>query len=245
MAADLRNELTSQSPAYRQALDASGDYLKADSAFKSAPKLVFDNKLSPRAFAQQVAKMTEGEREALKAGIANHALTLVNSGRMAPKTLATPGVRQKLVTVLGEDGAGNLIKSAELEVQKAAFESRYGPAAGSVTSDMLAGGEELAQSVGGGPLNLGRMVTNPIQTLKAGGEELINRAYSAATQPGQVAARDAIGQRYLSSPQELADWLEANKANIRPPVFPRGNPLNAPNPFAFTPAGGVSATPRR
>jgi hypothetical protein len=245
MAADLRSELTSQSPAYRQALDASGDYLKADSAFKSAPKLVFDNKLSPRAFAQQVAKMTEGEREALKAGIANHALTLVNSGRMAPKTLSTPGIRQKLVAVLGEDGAGNLIKSADLEVQKAAFESRYGPAAGSVTSDMLAGGEELAQSVGGGPLNLGRMVTNPLQTLKAGGEELINRAYSAATQPGQVAARDVIGQRYLNSPQELADWLEANQVNIKPPVFPRGNPLNAPNPFAFRPVGGVTATPRK
>lgn len=231
MAQTLRGELTSQSPAYRQALETSGDYLKASTAFKKAPDLVFNNKLTPREFAQQVAKMTEGEREALRAGIANHALNLVDSGRMKPKAFSTPGVRQKLGVILGEDGANGLIETAELEARKAAFETRYGPGAGSISADMLAGGEELAQSVGGGPLNLGRMAMNPVQTIKAGGEALINRAYSAATQPGQAAARDAIGQRYMMSPQALADYLEANPVNVKPPILPG---LRAPNPFAFT-----------
>ncbi|MCA4915743.1 MAG: hypothetical protein ING85_03850, partial [Phenylobacterium sp.] len=45
MASTLRGELTSQSPAYRQALETSGDYLKADAAFKNAPRLVFNDKL--------------------------------------------------------------------------------------------------------------------------------------------------------------------------------------------------------
>lgn len=246
MASTLRGELTSQSPAYKQALETSGDYLKADAAFKNAPRLVFNDKLSPRAFAQQVAKMTEGEREALRAGIANHALNLVNSGQMKPRAFSTPGVRQKLGVILGEDGANGLIQTAELEAQKAAFETRYGPGAGSVTSDILAGGEEVAQSVGGGPLNVGRMVmgtiTNPIGALRSGGEFLINKGVDLATLPGQTAARNAIGQRYMMSPQDLADYLAANPVNVPPPVFPG---MSAPNPFAFTPrAPGSSARPR-
>ena len=242
MAATLRGELTDQSSAYKQALETSGDYLKASSAFKNAPRLVFNDKLSPRAFAQQVAKMTEGEREALRAGIANHALNLVDSGKMKPRAFSTPGVRQKLGVILGDDGAKGLIETAELEARKAAFENRYGPGAGSVTSDMLAGGEEVAQSVGGGPLNVGRMVMDPIGSLRAGGEALINKGVDLATLPGQTAARNAIGQRYLMSPRELAAYLEANPVNVPPPVFPG---LSAPNPFAFTPrAPGPSPRPR-
>ena len=230
MAATLRGELTGQSPAYKQALETSGDYLKASSAFKNAPRLVFNDKLSPRAFAQQVAKMTEGEREALRAGIANHALNLVDSGKMKPRAFSTPGVRQKLGVILGDDGAKGLIETAELEARKAAFENRYGPGAGSVTSDMLAGGEEVAQSVGGGPLNVGRMVMDPIGSLRAGGEALINKGVDLATLPGQTAARNAIGQRYLMSPRELADYLAANPVNVPPPMFPGPR---APNPFSF------------
>ena len=246
MASTLRGELTSQSPAYKQALETSGDYLKASSAFKNAPRLVFNDKLSPRAFAQQVAKMTEGEREALRAGIANHALNLVDSGKMKPRAFSTPGVRQKLGVILGEDGANGLIETAELEARKAAFETRYGPGAGSITAEMMAGGEEVAQSVGGGPLNVGRMVmgtlTNPIGALRSGGEFLINKGVDLATLPGQTAARNAIGQRYLTSPQDLAAYLEANPVNMPPPVFPG---MRAPNPFAFIPrAPGSSARPR-
>ena len=242
MASTLRGELTSQSPAYRQALETSGDYLKADAAFKNAPRLVFNDKLSPRAFAQQVAKMTEGEREALRAGIANHALNLVDSGRMKPRAFSTPGVRQKLGVILGDDGARGLIETAELEARKAAFENRYGPGAGSVTSDMLAGGEEVAQSVGGGPLNVGRMFMDPLGSLRAGGEALINKGVDLATLPGQTAARDAIGKLYLNDPRQLAAYLDANPVNVPPPVFPG---MSAPNPLAFTPrAAGPSPRPR-
>ena len=242
MASTLRGELTSQSPAYRQALETSGDYLKASSAFKNAPRLVFNDKLSPRAFAQQVAKMTEGEREALRAGIANHALNLVDSGRMKPRAFSTPGVRQKLGVILGEDGANGLIDTAELEARKAAFENRYGPGAGSVTSDMLAGGEEVAQSVGGGPLNVGRMFMDPLGSLRAGGEALINKGVDLATLPGQTAARNAIGKLYLDNPGQLAAYLDANPVNVPPPVFPG---MRAPNPLAFTPrAAGPSPRPR-
>lgn len=233
MASTLRGELTSQSPAYKQALETSGDYLKASSAFKNAPRLVFNDKLSPRAFAQQVAKMTEGEREALRAGIANHALNLVDSGKMKPRAFSTPGVRQKLGVILGEDGANGLIQTAELEAQKAAFETRYGPGANSITAEMNFGGEEVAQSVGGGLPNVGRMVmgtiTNPVGALRSGGEFLINKGVDLATLPGQTAARNAIGQRYMMSPQDLASYLEANPVNVPPPMFPGPR---APNPFS-------------
>ena len=96
--------------------------------------------------------------------------------------------------------------------------------------------------MGGGPLNVGRMVMDPLGSLRAGGEALVNKAVDLATLPGQTAARNAIGQRYLMNPRDLAAYLEANPINVPPPVFPG---MSAPNPLAFTPrAAGPSPRPR-
>jgi hypothetical protein len=244
-ASDLREELTRQSDNYRQALETSGDYLRTNAAFKDAPKMLFNPKESPRALAQRLSKMTESERDALKAGVANHALTLVNTGRMKPGLFSAQGVQQKLRILLGDEQAGKLIQTAEVEAQKAAFERRYAPDSGSGTQPFLQGAKEIDESTGAvsdvGTLLMDTL-TNPVGALKKGGAAAINYGLDRVTQPGQIAARDAIGKLYLNDPRQLAAYLEANPMNVPAPMFPGPR---APNPFAFTPrAPGSSPRPR-
>jgi hypothetical protein len=241
VADDLRTELTRQSDSYRQALETSGDYLRVNAAFKDAPKMLFKGNESPRALAQRLSKMTDSEREALKAGVANHALTLVNTGKMKPGLFSTQGVQQKLRILLGDEQAEKLIQTAEVEAQKVAFERRYGPDTGSGTQPFIQGAREIDESTGADS-DIGAMVietlTNPVGALKRGSASLINYGVDRLTQPGQIAARDAIGQLYLDDPRKLAAFLEANPVNVPAPAFPGPR---APNPFALTPRAPISA----
>ncbi|MCA6301212.1 MAG: hypothetical protein IM629_04545, partial [Phenylobacterium sp.] len=229
----VRNELTNQSPNYRQALANSADYLSAQSAFQSAGKKLTDRRLTARTFADQVAQMNEGERAALRAGVANWAHDLVQTGKMTPKVLSQPIIRAKLNAAIGEEGTSTLVATAEREAQKAAFENRYG-FVNSTTDELRAAGEELAQGLGGQPQGIGQMLMSPLTTARNLGAQAIDTGIAAMTQPGQVAARDILGQRYMMSPAELADFLEANRINIPPPMFPREG-MRAPNPFRFAP----------
>ena len=226
----LRSELISANPAYGQALNVSSDYLGAQDAFYRSQKMFLNPNVTEKQFAKNIGDLTGAEKSAFRAGIANQMFDSAQNGKLDPRLFKAARTREKMRLIFGEENAQSLISTLEREAQKAAFEARYGPGAGSISADMLAGGEELAQSVGGGPLNLGRMMMNPGQTIKAGGEALINRLYSAATQPGQASARDAIGRNYMMSPRELADYLAANPVNVPPPVFPGPR---APNPFSF------------
>jgi hypothetical protein len=173
--------------------------------------------------------------------VANHALTLVNTGKMKPGLFSAQGVQQKLRILLGDEQAEKLIQTAEVEAQKVAFERRYGPDTGSGTQPFIQGAREIDESAGADS-DIGAMVietlTNPVGALKRGSASLINYGVDRLTQPGQIAARDAIGQLYLDDPRKLAAFLEANPVNVPAPVFPGPR---APNPFAFTPPAPISS----
>jgi hypothetical protein len=142
---------------------------------------------------------------------------------------------------LGEDGAASLIATAEREAQKAAFESRYG-FVNSTTDELRAAGDELATGLGGPAPTFGRMVMSPIESARNLAAQGIDAGVAALTQPGQVAARDVLGQRYMMSPQELADFLEANQITVPPPMFPG---VRSPNPFRPAPPIAPAPRPRR
>ena len=80
---------------------------------------------------------------------------------------------------------------------------------------------------------------SPIESARNLAAQGIDAGVAALTQPGQVAARDVLGQRYMMSPQELADFLEANQITIPPPMFPG---VRSPNPFR--PAPPIAPAPR-
>jgi len=240
LAQTLRGELTSQSTNYRQALANSADYLSAQSAFQSAGKKISDKRLTARTFAAQLDKMNEGERAALRAGIANWANDLVQTGKMTPKVFSQPIIRDKLRAALGDEGTANLIATAEREAQKAAFENRYG-FVNSTTDELRAAGEELASGLGGPAPTIGQQILSPITTARNFAAQGIDAGIAAVTQPGQVAARDVLGQRYMMSPQELADYLEANQITVPPPLFPS---VRSPNPFRPAPTIAPPLRPR-
>jgi hypothetical protein len=237
----LRGELTDQSNNYRDALANSADYLSAQSAFQSAGKKISDRRLTARTFAAQIDKMNEGERAAMRAGIANWANDLVQTGKMTPKVFSQPIIRDKLRAALGEDGAASLIATAEREAQKAAFENRYG-FVNSTTDELRAAGDELATGLGGPAPTIGQQILSPVTTARNLAAQGIDAGVAALTQPGQVAARDVLGQRYMMSPQELADFLEANQITIPPPAFPG---VRSPNPFRPAPPIAPAPRPRR
>lgn len=241
LAQTLRGELTRQSPNYRQALANSADYLSTRSAFDRASSLLSNNRVTEREFATAVGRMTDTERAALRAGAANWAFDLVQTGRMTPRVLAQPRIRAKLTALLGEEGAGNLIATAEREMQKAAFENRYG-FVNSTTDELRAAGQELDEGLGGTQgRSIGRALMNPLGTARDLGAQAIDFGVRMA-QTGQVPARDALGRAYTMSPRELADYLAANPINLPPPVIPRPN---APNPFRFTTAPPRTSQARR
>ena len=241
LAQTLRGELTRQSPNYRQALANSADYLSTRSAFDRASSLLSNNRVTEREFATAVGRMTDTERAALRAGAANWAFDLVQTGRMTPRVLAQPRIRAKLTALLGEEGAGDLIATAEREMQKAAFENRYG-FVNSTTDELRAAGQELDEGLGGTQgRSFGRALMNPIGTARDLGAQAIDFGVRMA-QSGQVPARDALGRAYTMSPRELADYLAANPITVPPPVIPRPN---APNPFRFTTAPPRTSQARR
>lgn len=244
LAQTLRGELTDQSENYRNALAKSADYLSTSAAFERARSLLTNNRVTEREFASTVGRMSEAERQALRAGVANWAYDLVQTGKMTPKVLSQPRIRAKLTAALGDEGAASLVATAERETQKAAFENRYG-FVNSTTDELRAAGQELDDGLGAPGSTIGQMVMSPFNSARNMAAQGIDAGIARLTQPGQVQARDALGRSYMMSPQELADYLEANQVNIPPPMFPRQG-LRAPNPFAFTaPPPRSPQAPRR
>jgi hypothetical protein len=146
---ELRSELISANPVYGKALKVSSDYLGAQDAFYRSQKQFLNPNVTEQQFAQNIAALSGAEKSAFKAGIANQMFDSAQNGKLDPRMFKAERVREKMRLVFGEQDAQSLISTLEREAQKAAFENRYGPGAGSISADMLAGGEELAQSVGG------------------------------------------------------------------------------------------------
>jgi hypothetical protein len=102
---EFRDELTSQSPNYRQALAVSGDYLSAQSAFEQSQRML-GNGMDEFAFTQTLQRMSEGQRQAFRVGAAKWAYDRAQTGKLTPQSLvgqAGARLRAKLTAALGED----------------------------------------------------------------------------------------------------------------------------------------------
>ena len=203
----LREELIDANPAYGRALETSGDYLSSEAAFRDAGKDIFNSNLTERQFAERFARMSESSREAYKGGIANRFHDLAQNSRLDPKVLKTPRVRVKLQMALGNDEADRLIELAGHEGDMLAFERRYAPGAGSITSEMAAGQAEQDAMSG-----KGAEIINDV--LRTGPKRAIGAQLGAAmealgpTRGMPVGARDKAGQALMMSPAELAAAIQ-------------------------------------
>jgi hypothetical protein len=220
-------------PAYGDALATSGDYLSANQAFIDGGKFAFSGKITERQFSQKLAAMGPGEREAFKGGIANHLFDLAQNGKLDPKILATPRVRQKLEMALGQREAGELIASAQQEAQMLGFERRYAPGANSITQEMKAAMDEqdIGSPVLGALIEAGvAQARNPgANGLANWGLAQVGKLGSWAQTPAMpVGVRDEAGRMLMMSPQELAEYFGKMNLNV---------PNRAPNAAGVYGAG--------
>lgn len=87
-------------PGYNNALKTSADYLSTENAFDRAKGRLFNGPVSQFASLWDSAG-SQGEQDAIRAGMANDILELSDRGRLQPGAFKTPGVQQKLQIAFG------------------------------------------------------------------------------------------------------------------------------------------------
>lgn len=157
-------------PGYREALDASGDYLSVQSAYSRAQGSLMRGSVRDFGRVWGSAK-TPAEREAIRAAMANDLLLLAERGHLRGGKFSAPGMQQKLELAFGKKGAAEFIAKMEAEAALARSSQRMMPGAGSPTM-------ELAEAAG----DQGSLLSD---VARIGGK--------AATGQGRSAAFDAIG----------------------------------------------------
>lgn len=228
---EFRDELTNQSPNYRQALSIGSDYLSAQQAFDDAGRLLVRSNVNEKQFADALNRMGEGQRLAFNAGISNWAFDLGQTGKLDPKILKQPRIRAKLNMALGPERAKELIDATETEAAKLAYERRWDPNNSTLTFEAGNAADEMGVR-DAAPMSPGTALMNPISSLKTAGAKGIDWAVTKTLQklnPDAAAVRDEMGRLFMLSGQDLADYLAANPVNVPPPVFPGPR---APNPFS-------------
>jgi len=231
---ELRQEMfrlaeeNNRNPAYVSAVREAGDYLSAEAAFGNTQKQLFSSRVTANDFDKLTKKMSPAERKAAQAGAANAFFNLEQTGRLKPGALKVPHVQRKLEALFGPNGAEKMQRLAADEDAMRAFESRYAPGAGSITSDINQAIREQDESVSDALMSA--TVTGLKQGSQAGINELIGRAVQAGadrikTAGMPVPVRDAAGRVLMMSPDEAR--LVMMQAQNRPP---RKGQLRLPPP---------------
>jgi hypothetical protein len=209
----LTDPNTPGGPAYKAALDAGGDPLRLEQAYRDFPKLLVGS-ANERVFAERLGKLSPAELDAAKGGVANLFYDMARGGKLKPGVLKTPAVRGKLTQLMGADAAGKFIALAEAEGNMAKYGSRMKPGVGSPTMEFLDAGNQQ-DHVTDGLVDFGGRVARgqgPISAfigtgLKKGGAYL-----ETAGTPVEV--RDEMGRVLSMHPDEFVGWLQDMEAQM-------------------------------
>lgn len=148
--AALRNELGRLSPNWDMAMRQAGEYVPIEQAYRSGNDQVLAQNVTEANVQATIERLSPGELNGYRAGIANRVFDLAQNNKLSPRILSTPRVRAKLEIALGKEAAQELIDAVSSEAAMAAFEQRYGSQSGSVTSPMQAAMAEQ-DAFGGSP----------------------------------------------------------------------------------------------
>lgn len=211
----LRDELTTLNPTYKAALDAGGEPLRQEEAFRLAPKL-FNAAVSEKAFASRFSNLTEAQREAFKGGFLNDIYEKLRVGRLRLKDVQTPAFASKARLTLGDEAGQGFVDDVAMELQLAKTGARMNPGGGSPTFELAAADAERAQMTDG--LRGAARSAASGNYVKAAGQAIASPlvgAYRGMQAPIDQATRDEVGRLLQLSPSELDAVLAAAQ---RPPV---------------------------
>lgn len=231
----LRTELTTANPAYAKALDAGGEPLRLEEAYRLAPKLLGSN-ASERVFAQRYGAMSPSQQEAFKGGFLNSVYESARNGKLRLKDMTTPAFQAKAQAVLGKDAAAKFLDLTKQEVSLAQTGSRMSPGTGSPTMELGAADadrEATLNALSGvaKKISQGKPISAALQAVGSP----IAGLYRGSQVPLDKATRDEVGRILLEHPNVLADILESRGVKA---------PKSARRLNALAPASGGYAAAR-
>ncbi|MGE0044747.1 MAG: hypothetical protein AB7J28_17205 [Hyphomonadaceae bacterium] len=210
---NLRNQLVDQVDAitqgrYRAALDAGGDPIRLEQAFRAADRLL-NNNIPFSRFQTLTQNYTAPQRAALQAGWINAIRTRMEAGRLRLNDMLTPAFENKMINLFGVGPARRmtqLLRDRQTLMRQGA---RMAPQIGSDTSETLLSAGEQAAGVRRAAERVrsflgGRPVTAFINLIG----DRIAGLQRGIQQPFDRAARDMIGELLMMAPSELADTLK-------------------------------------
>ncbi len=199
----LRNELTQLNPAYAKALDAGGEPIRMEEAFRDAKKL-FGPAVSERVFMRKFESYSAAQREALKGGLLNKVYEDLRNGKLRLKDVQIPAYQAKVRAVLGPEAGEAFLTDIGQELQLAKTGARMNPGANSTTMEFMAANAEqeaLADGLKGAARTLaqGRPLSAAAQAISSP----VVGAWRGMQAPIDQATRDEVGRLLLMAPSDL------------------------------------------
>jgi hypothetical protein len=217
-------------PGYRDALNASGDYQSIRSAFDRGKGTLLTDKVPAKDFADTFAGLSDGEKKAWTAGVANSLFEKSQAkGGLTQSLLKSPNFQAKMRAVMGDE-ADAFIDRMTQRIRLQNTGQRILPGAGSQTAPLaLATSEsEPTEALGNAFGDLGHALKSPgTFLLKHGVKAAIgDTAQNLRETPG---FRNEYGRLLLQHPNATAAEL-ANAPDIGvrqlPPAKPRSSALS-------------------
>lgn len=221
----LRKELIDLNPAYGRALEAGGEPLRLEEAFKSAKKLL-GPAVSERVFLQRYEGYSPAQREALKGGFLNKVYEDLRNGRLRLKDVNVPAFQTKARTILGPEAGEAFLADIGAELQLGKTGARITPGLGSPTMELQAADAER-KAVTDGLKGAARTLAEgrPVSAVAQAVSSPLVGMYRGMQTPIDQATRDEVGRLLMMAPSEL-DALIASRPMTKP-QFPVSSAVTA------------------
>lgn len=222
------NELDNLNPRYKAARTEAGDYLSAREAFDKGGKSILNDNITEKQFAEMFAKNEGAQKQTFLGGIANNLYDLARTDKLTGKAkmarINSPRVKEKLRTVLGQEKADAFLANLRTEANMMEFARKRVPGNGSPSMEYLEATRQQDGAAGAASDALqfgvdairGRSLTGAAVNMGLNKAQDAAAAYLTRGMPAPV--RNALGELYMKSPGELADFLDSL------PVLPPPNP---------------------
>ena len=133
----MLNELDSLNPDYKAARSSASDYLSANDAFQRGQKTILNPNVTVANVNDMLGKMSDGDKEAFKGGVANKLFNMQQNGSLKPRFVLAPAVQGKLSSILGPSNAASFVKNILSEKSLAETGNRMMPRTNSPTFELL------------------------------------------------------------------------------------------------------------
>lgn len=211
---ELTDPATAAGQAYGAALNAGGEPLRLEDAYRSARALTGAN-VSEAVFSNRFNALSDAQKEAFRGGFLNKVYEDLRAGKMRLKDVQAPSFGTKARAILGEGPGSSFLTDVQQEMQLSKMGARMNPGSGSPTMELGAADAEREAALKGlrgaaGKLSQGKPISALIQAVSSP----VVGAYRGATAPIDEATRNEAGRLLSLKPSQLNDELAKRAATL-------------------------------